>query len=394
MDYYFSEIFRWSSGKPVEITSGEIPVYGSNGVIGYTDNAKYNNKIILGRVGAYCGSVEYCKTDFNATDNTLITTCDTSKILYHYAYYMLKLMGLNRFAGGSAQPLITQGLLKHLKCSIPDLSTQEKIVSILSAYDELIERNKKQIIVLDEMCNNIYNEWFVRFRFPGHEDNGFRNSRIGRIPESFNVLKMREVFDSYIGGGWGNDEESTEYTQGAYVIRGADFPYVSKGDLSTCPYRYHKKSNYASRKLEDGDIIIEVSGGTAEQPVGRVVLVNKDTVERLDGTVICASFCKLIRLNKTVIRPEYYYYWMKFLYETRIIDRFQLQSTGIINFQFEFFARKGDVLMPPANLMNKFSDYIKDLNDEKSIIARQNENLIKQRDLLLPRLLSGKIQLK
>ena len=67
IEYKFSELFTWSSGKPVEITGGNIPVYGSNGIIGYTDNAKYNNKIILGRVGAYCGSVEYCKDDFGVT---------------------------------------------------------------------------------------------------------------------------------------------------------------------------------------------------------------------------------------------------------------------------------------------------------------------------------------
>ena len=115
-EYKFSELFSWSSGKPIEITNGTIPVYGSNGIIGYTDRAKYCNRIILGRVGAYCGSVEYCDGEFNATDNTLITTCDTSKIIYQYAYYLLKLMGLNKYAGGSAQPLITQGLLKHLKC--------------------------------------------------------------------------------------------------------------------------------------------------------------------------------------------------------------------------------------------------------------------------------------
>ncbi len=85
---------------------------------------------------------------------------------------------------------------------------------------------------------------------------------------------------------------------------------------------------------------------------------------------------------------------MKFLYDTRIIDRFQLQSTGIINFKFEFFLNKGDVLVPPKELMNQFSDIVEQIYYEKAVIARQNENLIRQRDLLLPRLMSGKLEVK
>lgn len=77
-----------------------------------------------------------------------------------------------------------------------------------------------------------------------------------------------------------------------------------------------------------------------------------------------------------------------------IIDRFQLQSTGIINFKFEYFLNKGDVLMPPKDLMNDFSVFVEQINNEKAIIARQNENLIRQRDLLLPRLMSGKLEVK
>ena len=203
---------------------------------------------------------------------------------------------------------------------------------------------------------------------------------------------MNEAFDYHIGGGWGNDEYSTEFSEKAYVIRGTDFPRVQKGDLSSCPLRYHKKSNYIARELKENDIVIEVSGGTAEQPVGRTIIVTNDVVERLGGKVICASFCKLIRLNPEIISPYFFYYWMQFLYDTRIIDRFQLQSTGIINFKFEYFLRKGDIMLPPKSLMKEFEIKVKSFYDEISLLARQNENLIKQRDLLLPRLMSGKLE--
>ena len=391
MQYKFEQLFEWSSGKPIVPTSGPIPIYGSNGIIGYTNEKKYHNKIILGRVGAYCGSVAYCPDDFNATDNTLITSCDESKICYHYAYYLLKKYQLNDYAGGAAQPLITQGLLKHLKCEIPALDIQKKVVSILSAYDNLIENNNKRIKILEQMAENLYKEWFVRFRFPGHETTRFVPSNMGKIPSTFTLAKMQDVFEYYIGGGWGEDEYSSDFPVEAKVIRGADFPFVERGDLGTCPNRFHKESNYKARKLEPGDIILEVSGGTAEQPVGRTILVSQQMLDRFNGQVICASFCKLVRLKKETISPIYFYYWMQFLYETRIIDRFQLQSTGIINFKFEYFLKKGDVMLPPSEIMKKFEDLVSPIHAQIEKLAMETENLIKQRDLLLPRLMSGKL---
>ena len=395
MVYKFGDLFRWTSGKPITPSVGDIPIYGSNGIIGYTDIPKYENKIILGRVGAYCGSVSYCSSQFNATDNTLITTCDTSKILYYFAYYLLKLYNLNNFAGGAAQPLITQSILKRLRCDIPALDFQRRIASILSAYDNLIENNTRRIRLLEQMAENLYKEWFVRFRFPGHEKAEFVASKLGKIPSSFSVTNMGDVFEEYIGGGWGNDEVSEEFPISASVIRGADFPSVWHYDVSTCPKRFHKKSNYKSRQLHDGDIVMEISGGTSEQPVGRTVLVTQDLIDRFEGgRVICASFCKMISLNKEKISPYFFYFWMHYLYDTRIIDRFQLQSTGIINFKFESFLRKGDVMIPPQKLQEAFDKKIIPIFREINQLAIQIDNLSRQRDLLLPRLMSGKLEVK
>jgi type I restriction enzyme S subunit len=243
------------------------------------------------------------------------------------------------------------------------------------------------------MAENLYKEWFVRFRFPGHEKAEFENTKLGKLPTSFSVTNMNSVFDDYIGGGWGNDDESEYYSISASVIRGADFPNVWHYDVSTCPRRYHKKSNYKARQLQDGDIVMEISGGTSEQPVGRTVLVTQDMIDRFEGgRVICASFCKMIRLKKEIISPYFFYFWMHYLYDTRIIDRFQLQSTGIINFKFEPFLKKGIVMLPPKELMQSFEDKINPIFKEINQLAIQNENLSRQRDLLLPRLMSGKLE--
>ena len=113
-----------------------------------------------------------------------------------------------------------------------------------------------------------------------------------------------------------------------------------------------------------------------------------------EGRVICASFCKLIRLKKTDVSPYFFYYWMRYLYDTRIIDRFQLQSTGIINFKFEAFLRKGLVILPSMDIMKMFDNQIIPIIKGINKLAILNEYLIKQRDALLPRLMSGKLEVK
>lgn len=292
---------------------------------------------------------------------------------------------------GSTVDRIPIAKFPEFPITLPPLIIQQKIASILSAYDNLIENNNKRIKILEQMAENLYKEWFVRFRFPGHETTRFTSSNMGKIPSTFTLAKMQDVFEYYIGGGWGEDEYSTDFPVEAKVIRGTDFPFVERGDLGTCPNRFHKESNYNARKLEPGDIILEVSGGTAEQPVGRTILVSQQMLDRFNGQVICASFCKLVRLKKEKISPVYFYYWMQFLYETRIIDRFQLQSTGIINFKFEYFLKKGDVMLPPSKIMKDFENLVSPIHAQIEKLAMETENLIKQRDLLLPRLMSGKL---
>lgn len=323
--------------------------------------------------------------------------CNKEIINPLFLYYYIKgnLDYIKLFGTGATFPEISGAAMRKIKVQIPSLPTQQKIASILSAYDRLIENNTRRIRLLEQMAENLYKEWFVRFRFPEHEKVEMVKSKYGRIPSNFNIIQMQDVFDYYVGGGWGEENMSNDFSEEASVIRGADFPKVCQYDISTCPRRFHKKSNYRSRQLEDGDIVMEISGGTSEQPVGRTILVTQSLIDRFDnGKVICASFCKLIRLRKNVISPFFFYYWMKFLYDTRIINRFQLQSTGIINFKFEPFLRKGDVMLPPTNVMNSFESHVVPIHKEMNKLAQQNQLLTRQRDLLLPRLMSGKLEVK
>jgi len=358
--------------------------------------------ILIARTGATTGYNYVVQKDVKNTvyaSYLIRFNVDKTKVLPSYMKYVLKsnyYYGfINNYIGGSAQPGMNARVFGRFNIPNNSLPIQRRIASILSAYDNLIENNNKRIRLLEQMAENLYKEWFVRFRFPGHEKAEFVASKLGKIPSSFSVTNMGDVFEEYIGGGWGNDEVSEEFPISASVIRGADFPSVWHYDVSTCPKRFHKKSNYKSRQLHDGDIVMEISGGTSEQPVGRTVLVTQDLIDRFEGgRVICASFCKMISLNKEKISPYFFYFWMHYLYDTRIIDRFQLQSTGIINFKFEPFLKKGIVMLPSRDVMQSFDKFIIPIFKEINQLAIQNENLARQRDLLLPRLMSGKLEVK
>ena len=349
--------------------------------------------------GIYLGKVSLVgEDDYPANTNqaVAIIRLKENACSHDYLYYYMTQKWFNVYVNlrtaQAAQPNINLEQIGKLKINLPNRKVQDEIASILSAYDDLIENNNKRIKILEQMAENLYKEWFICFRFPGYESSSFVASSIGRIPEGFSVLKMQDVINYHIGGGWGSDVRDKKFECEAFVIRGTDFPYVKEGILSTCPRRYHKINNYRTRKLEEGDIILEVSGGTAEQPVGRALLVTKDTLRRFGRKLICASFCKLVRLKRNIISPYYFIYWMNFLYSTRIIEKFQLQSTGIINFKFEYFFKKGDILIPPVDLMHIFVGKIKTIKAQIDKLAEVNENLTKQRDKLLPRLMSGKLE--
>ena len=370
------------------ILGGKEPAY-------YIDRYNHDGKaIVVSRSGASAGYVSLWNEKIFVTDGFLIEP--KNNVSYDYIYYFLKSREgvLKLLQGGAAIPHVTPRLLNNLQINLPPLPTQQKIASILSAYDNLIQNYKKQIEALQTAASELYKEWFVRFRFPGYKDIRMKDSSIGKIPETFEVKKQNEVIKDYIGGGWGEDEQSEQFSIEAAVVRGADFPEFTNGDITTCPVRYHKVSNYNSRIIEPENIVLEVSGGTQEQPVGRTVIVSEERLKRFNNKLICASFCKLIKLNKSIISPLFYYYWMQFVYDTRIIDRYQLQSTGIINFKFEYFLRKGDVLLPPKDLMNSFEEKVKVIHSKIEKLAIGITNLTQQRDLLLPRLMSGKLEVE
>jgi type I restriction enzyme S subunit len=287
-----------------------------------------------------------------------------------------------------------EAFLDDFLLDLPPLPIQRRIAGILSAYDELIENIQRRIKILEAMARALYREWFVHFRFPGHESVPRIPSPLGDIPQGWEVKPLESLMADHIGGGWGKDAAGGDHTEPAWVIRGTDIPDARSSQVAGVPHRYHAPSNLRSRKLAAGDILFEVSGGSKGQPVGRTLFITPELLSALDGDVICASFCKRIRPDVDGYGAELLY--LSFLegYESGEIEQFQVQSTGISNFKWTEYIAKTERAVPPASLRSRFREQVAPLFTQIATLGLQIQNLRRTRDLLLPRLLSGQIDVE
>jgi len=254
--------------------------------------------------------------------------------------------------------------IKDLEVPAPPLPIQRKIAAILSAYDDLIENNTRRIQILEEMARAIYREWFVNFRFPGHENVKMVSSELGPIPEGWEVKPLGEVCNIVMG----QSPKSEYYNQigdGLPFHQGVtDFGTHFPHDRVYCTLR--------NRVAEKGDILFSVRA-----PVGRINVANKRIVI---GRGLCA-----IRSRDDM--QTFILYQLK--------EKFKEEDTigGGTIFQA---VTKNDMLsiktlVPPVKVVKQFEALAKLILSEIEILTLTNANLRQPRDLLLPKLISGEL---
>ena len=309
-----------------------------------------------------------------------------------FLFYILASQPLIDYAdvssNGTKMPRAKWNVLAKTEWLTPSLSMQQRIATILGNYDELIEINNQRIKILDEAAKELYKEWFIRMRFPDYKKAKFAKG----IPKKWEHMPIGKVIDYNIGGGWGNDNADNQFSVTGYVIRGTDIPSVCSGVANHEVYRFHKPSSMKSRELQEGDIVFETAGGSEGQPLGRTCYITKEILEAYGDKVMCASFCKLIRTES--VPSLYLYYFINYLYDTGMIEAFQTQSTGISNYQFEPFLKFQEILLPEKELMQNFHERVLIMQKQIALLGTQNAQLRQIRDRLLPRMISGKLQVK
>ena len=367
-----NEVIQFKNGKKRPTTEGTVPVYGGNGILGYADNSNYEGCIIIGRVGAYCGSVYLEDSRCWVSDNAIaaLPLGDNDR---HFLYYLLRGLHLNDRHIGTSQPLLTQEILNKIECSIPSPSEQRKIAALLGSLDNKIITNQMINDNLQQQLTAIFREWFID------------------APESAEWPRgtFADLIDHTISGDWGRDAPTGNYTEMVYCIRGADIPEVKAGNKGKMPTRFILPKNYAAKKLVDGDIVVEISGGSPTQSTGRAAPVSESLLGRYDRGMVCTNFCKAIK-PKRGYSMFVYHYWQH-LYDAGVFFGYENGTTGIKNLDISGFIETEEIVLPPFDIVKRFDTACQAIANKVYANGLENERLANLRDVLLPRLMSGEI---
>ena len=314
--------------------------------------------ILFSMAGFYLGKTAFlCEEDVPANTNQAVALIRVAedKCNREYVYYYLNLPNVtkmvNSISGQAAQPNINLKQIGDIDIFLPDREIQDSIVNILSAYDDLIENNHKQIKLLEEAAQRLYKEWFIDLHFPGYED----TTIVDGIPNEWTTNKLLTITEFRRGKTITKDQ----------VITGI-IPVVA-GGLS--PAYYHNKANTTAPV-----ITVSASGANA----GYVKLYLED---------VFASDCSFADTNTT----QYLYFVYCFLKNNN--SRIQSMQKG--SAQPHVYAKDinaMELLIPPCDILKKFCDIVKPYFE----LIRKNEKQIKQaaaaRDRLLPKLMSGELE--
>lgn len=356
------------------------------------------NSICVSCIGWQMGEV--IMTDRPSFTNQQINTIVPNQCVEpSFLYYSLRprkqeLLSLGA-ATGVRTPILNKSAFCELKVMLPPLLLQRRIAGILSAYDDLIENSQRRIRILETMARALYREWFVHFRFPGHEGSRRVSSPLGEIPEGWEVIPFERLLLSMSGGDWGSEQPNEEECAEVVIVRGTDFDEVAYGGDLRSPTRYIKPSSLKSRKLQTGDVIVENSINAKSRCVGTPLLVDEHVLNRLERDAVAASFCKVFRFHDASLAPVVHLH-LCYLREARRMEYYQnVAANGIGNFQAQKFAKEEHLVLPhDPNLRARFIGKIGILMDKVSLLASQIQNLRRTRDLLLPRLLSDQVNLE
>ena len=345
---------------------GNIPVVSSSGVNSYHSEAKVDGPgVVIGRKGSL-GTVHYVDGPYWPHDTTLWSR-DFKGNLPRFVFYFLQTLGLERYDVGNSNPTLNRNHIHRLDILLPEYQIQERIVEVLSAYDDLIENNRRRIALLEEAARLLYREWFVHLRFPGHEHVAIKDG----VPEGWEKKTLVEIAATNV--------ESYKASALPDIINYIDISSVKQGRIinkNTMPSS--EAPGRARRKARPGDII-----WSNVRPNLRAFALIPDPEE---NDVFSTGF--------TVISPITVPFTYLYLFVTtdEFVGHLVNHTTGASYpaVRPEDFER-AIVLVPPKQMLELFNEKAEPIYKFISVLEEEMKLLAQARDLLLPRLMNGEI---
>lgn len=327
------------------------------------------------------GSPAFIKTDDKFLHNQRlgkVIDLDESMLKPKFLYYLFNSTSVRAQITGSA----TGATVKHtaperiyaVDVKIPPAEIQDKIASILSAYDDLIENNNRRIKILEEMAQAIYKEWFVNFRFPGHEKVKMVKSEIRVIPEGWEIRKLKDVAE--VNKQYVNKSNSPDNI--LYI----DISSVTTGSVDNIMlYKFSEAPGRARRIVKHGDVIWS-SVRPNRKSYALIINPEPNLIVSTGFGVISAKKVPYIYIYMVLTTDEFIGY---------LTNNARGAAYPAVNTEdYE----KADVLVPPVAILTKFQEIIEPCFRTRDTLQKKIKVLRKTRDLLLPKLISGEIDVE
>lgn len=371
------------------------------------------NDILLSEIRP--GNGRFAYVDFDATDYVVSTKFmvieSKGRLLPRFLYHVLTSQtSLDEFqhiaeSRSGTFPQITFDSISYFPIPVPPLDQQKQLVQFLDAVESKIELLRDTNTTLEAIAQALFKSWFVDFdpvraKAEGREPEGmppeiaelfpseFEDSDNGEIPKGWAVEPFGKLLGHAIGGDWGKDDADDEHTTAVAIVRGTDIPDIKVGNLDGVPRRFVSPKKLKSRRLQDGDLIIEVSGGSKTQATGRSLYCTDGLLDDFGTPVVPASFCRLFRPADKHLGILLAIH-LSSIYAAGKMWNYQVQSTGLANFQTTHFLESELVVVPSEPIREAFFDCVRPLIErQQTANIRTTASL---RDALLPRLMSGQL---
>ncbi len=349
---------------------GQVPVVSSSGITGHHNIPKAEPPgVVTGRYGTI-GEVFFLEQPYWPL-NTALYVVDFKGNHPRFLAYLLKNTLRNYRSEKAAVPGVDRNVLHLLRVRAPDRSIQEIVVSILSAYDDLIETNKQQIALLETAAQLIYRDWFVQFRYPGHEHVKLVNG----LPSGWERHTLGELAADI---SYGFTESASHDIEGPKFLRITDIASgpIDWSSVPRCPISEEKLAKFL---LCSGDIVVARTGATTGWA---------RRIGRQSEPAVFASYLVRFRFSGKY-RPELAAIFM----ESEAYKAFvkgNLGGAAQPNASAKVLAR-APVPVPPSALQLHFAETVSSMFEQVDVLMEQNQKLAQARDLLLPRLMNGKI---
>ena len=334
------------------------------------DDVVLTTRGTVGNVAYYSSRIPFDNIRINS--GMVILRPEKSSVLPSYLYYFLKStlfhQQVNSFISGVAQPQLPISDMKHMKIFIPPLKVQDKIAAILSAYDDLIENNLRRIKILEEMAQNLYREWFVNFRFPGHENTHFVDSPLGKIPEGWEIKQLGEMADQMRKS---IDPVSLD-SETPYI----GLEHIPRKSITQTSWGFANEVQSTKLEFRKEDIIF----GKIRPYFHKVVFA--------PITGICSSDAIVMRAKA----PDYFGLVLGCTSSSEFIEHATATSQGTKMPRANWdVLSKYQIPVPTHSILCQYNGLINNITHRLSNFVFQNINLRQTRDLLLPKLISGEV---